>query len=263
MVNFAPRTGTGHAFQLHLPETEPPDGGFPLLWLLDAPTTWAPMQHALDATGRAGSVAVIGIGWEGEGAVDQGLRRRDFTLPALDEVPPPRGGAEWGYDGDSDTFLNVLSDTVQPAACTQLPIDPSRQSLVGHSLSGLFVLNTLLRRPGLFQHWCAASPSLWWDGRRIFGELKQHSSEGLRGASVLVSVGSEEQRVGPERPAGAGGAREPALLGEPHMVDNASEFAERLAALGANCTFQLFEGESHGGVLPAAMTMFVESIHAG
>jgi len=264
MAQFAPRTGTDHAFQLHLPETAPPAAGFPLLWLLDAPTTWAPMRHALEEAGCADAVAMIGIGWERPGPVDQGLRRRDFTRPARHEVPPPRGGGEWGHDGDSQAFLDLLAGVLQPAARTQLPIDPARQALAGHSLSGLFVLDTLLRAPGLFRHWYAASPSLWWDGKRIFDtlrKLEQRPPPGIREAAAMLTVGSEEQRVGPERPAGAGGKREPVLLGEPHMVDNASAFARRLAAAGVDCRFRLFEGEGHGGVLAPAMGAFVEHLH--
>lgn len=254
MASFEPDTGTDHAFQLHLPAADPPPGGFPLLWLLDAPTTWGPMQQALDAAGRADSVMVIGIGWQGTGPVDQGLRRRDFTLPARGGVPAPRGGGDWGHDGDCGRFLDLLAGTLQPLAAEQLPIDPSAQLLAGHSLSGLFVLDTLLRRPDLFCGWAAASPSLWWDGKRIFAEVDRHADGRLRDRRVLLTVGSEEQRVGPEKPPGAGGGEASARLGEPHMVDYASTFAERLSGIGADCRFELIEGEGHGSVLPAAMT---------
>ena len=34
---------------------------------------------------------------------------------------------------------------------------------MGESLAGLFVLETLLREPTLFDHYVAFDPSLWWD----------------------------------------------------------------------------------------------------
>ena len=36
-----------YLIQLHVPQGDPPRTGYPLVWLLDAPTTWAPMQQAL------------------------------------------------------------------------------------------------------------------------------------------------------------------------------------------------------------------------
>ena len=246
-------TGSDHALQFHIPDAEPPSDGFPLVWLLDAPTTWAPMRHALDEAGLADSIAVVGIGWEGEGPVDQGRRRRDFTLPAASEVPGPRGGGEWGHDGDCGRFLELLVDTLQPRALGMLPVDPARQVLVGHSLSGLFALHALMVGAGTFAGYVAASPSIWWDDARILEAARRADWGHAAGARVLVTVGSEEQRVGPERPASVAGEEAAATLGEPHMVDNASLFAELLRSRGLDCRFELFEGEGHGTVLPCAM----------
>lgn len=255
-------TGSDHALQFHIPHAEPPPGGFPLVWLLDAPTTWAPMRHALDESGSADSIAVVGIGWEAEGPVDQGRRRRDFTLPAASEVPGPRGGGEWGHDGDCGGFLELLAGTLQPRAVDMLPVDPRRQVLVGHSLSGLFALHALMTGAGTFAGYVAASPSIWWDDARILDAARSADWSHAAGARVLVTVGSEEQRVGPERPASVAGEDAAATLGEPHMVDNASLFAELLRSRGLDCRFELFEGEGHGTVLPFAMAAAVELVGA-
>ena len=40
-----------YLIQLHVPQGDPPRNGYPLAWLLDAPTTWAPMQQALGESG--------------------------------------------------------------------------------------------------------------------------------------------------------------------------------------------------------------------
>ena len=92
--------GRAYDIRLHVPQGDAPSGGHALLWLLDAPTTWAPMQQALHEAGDPG-VVVVGIDWAVEGGVDPSLRRRDFTLPARDEVPPPRGDDDWTEDGDA------------------------------------------------------------------------------------------------------------------------------------------------------------------
>lgn len=251
-------SGSDHTLQFHLPTAAPPAGGFPLIWLLDAPTTWAPMQQALNESGRSDAIAVVGIGWQGDGAVDQGLRRRDFTCPASSEVPDPRGGGDWGYDGDCASFLALLTGVLQPQALRELPVDPDRQVLVGHSLSGLFALHAMMARPDAFAGFVAASPSIWWDEARILDAAQGTDWHPMQRARVLVTVGSEEQRVGPERPADVNGEDAAATLGEAHMVDNASAFAGLLRSNGIDCRFHLFEGEGHGTVLPAAMAAALE-----
>lgn len=238
--------------RLHLPPGEPPPAGHPLVWLLDAPTTWAPMQQALNDAGGP-DVVVAGIDWDVDGAVEPGLRRRDFTRPALHPVPPPRGSErDWGEDGDCGAFLDFLTGELQPKLLDELPVDPARQTLAGHSLSGLFVLQALLERPDRFAGYVAASPSIWWDGARIVGDARAAHWRDAR-PRVLLTVGSDEQAVGPEKPPEVAGRDEAALLGEPHMVDNASAFAELLRGRGVDCEFRLFEGEGHGSVLAPAM----------
>lgn len=242
-----------YTIRVHLPPGDPPPRGHALVWLLDTPTTWAPMQQALNEQGDGG-VVVIGIGWEEQGSVDPDLRRRDFTLPARHAVPPPGGGAgDWREDGDADAFLAFLIDVAQPRYLDALPIDAARQVLVGHSLSGLFVLHALMTRPDRFHGFVAASPSIWWDGARIVEDIADADLSTTRDARVLVTVGSDEQVAGPEKPPRIDGEDEAAMLGEQHMVDNASAFAGALRKRGLDCRFELVEGEDHKSVIPAAM----------
>lgn len=211
------------------------------------------MQHALHEAGDSG-IAVVGIGWDEPGSVDPNLRRRDFTRPARHPVRPLQGDAgPWREDGDADAFLAFLTDTLQPHYLQALPMDPARQALVGHSLSGLFVLQALLGRPDRFQRYVAASPSIWWDEAAILADAAAADTFDAGDARVLVTVGSDEQAAGPEKPPEIDGEDEAAMLGEPHMVDYASEFARLLRRRDFDCTFELIEGESHTSVIPAAM----------
>lgn len=249
--------GHNHVIHLHRPDGDAPAAGHPLVWLLDAPTTWAPMQQALHEHGRA--AVVIGIGWDQQGPVDPNLRRRDFTRPARHGVPPPRGRDEdWREDGDADAFGDFLGGTLQPRYLRELPVDPARQTLVGHSLSGLFVLQTLLARPRRFARYVAASPSIWWDGARLLDAAGNADWRGARAARVLVTVGSQEQAAGPEKPPGVAGEDAAEMLGEAHMVANARRFAGLLREHGVDCGFRLFQGESHHSVLPVAMAEALE-----
>jgi len=243
-----------YAIRLHMPQGDPPRRGHALVWLLDTPTTWAPMQQALHEHGGDG-VAVIGIGWDQDGGVDQNLRQRDFTRP-------PRQTASRA-DGDADAFLEFITGTLQPHYLAALPVDPGRQTLVGHSLSGLFVLHALMARPDRFQRYVAASPSIWWDRARILGEAQHADWTAAGSARVLVSVGSEEQVAGPEKPTEVDGEDDAAMLGEQHMVDNAGAFAELLRASGVAAELRVLEGETHKSVIPAAMAVALEFARSG
>jgi len=206
---------------------------------------------------------VIGIDWEDDGEVDQNLRRRDFTRPARGDVPPPRGRTEaWTVDGDGDAFMHFLCETLQPHYLAALRVDARRQTLVGHSLSGLFVLQSLMTHPQRFGAYVAASPSIWWDGARIIEEAEGMDWTGARGARALIGVGSHEQLAGPEKPPEVAGDDEAAVFAEPHMVSNASAFAELMQSRGIDCHFRLFEGQAHHAVLPEAMAAALEFAHA-
>lgn len=249
--------GRDYTIHLHCPDGDPPAGGYPLVWLLDAPTTWAPMQQALHERGHA--AVVVGIGWDAEGPVDPNLRRRDFTRPARHDVPPPRGSdGDWREDGDAEAFFGFVTGTLQPRYLAQLPVDRSRQTLAGHSLSGLFVLQALMARPRQFARYVAASPSIWWDGARLLDDARGADWDAVRAAQVLVTVGSQEQAAGPEKPPEVAGQDEAATLGEPRMVANARLLAELLREHGVDCAFDLFQGESHHSVLPVAMAAALE-----
>lgn len=239
--HFAIDVQRGYRVRTHVPSGEAPAAGWPLIWLLDAPTTWAPMQQAVHEDG-ADNVVVIGIDWDHDGPMDQALRRRDFTWP-----PDPDG-----QQVDADAFLSLLCDQLQPHYLCALPADATCQTLAGHSLSGLFVLQTLLRRPKTFAAFAAASPSLWWQDECIQAQAKSHDWHDASNQRVLISVGSAEQTAGPERPDPVGDEA-PIVLSSTHMLDNAASFTELLRERGVACDFHIIEGEGHRSVIPAAM----------
>jgi predicted alpha/beta superfamily hydrolase len=41
------------------------------------------------------------------------------------------------------------------------------RGIIGRSLAGLFVVETLLREPELFTHYVAFDPSVWWNARAL------------------------------------------------------------------------------------------------
>ncbi|MEO0366520.1 MAG: alpha/beta hydrolase-fold protein [Pseudomonadota bacterium] len=58
-------------------------------------------------------------------------------------------------------FRQFLTDELSPRIDAQFRTHPYRV-VFGHSLAGLFVLNTLRESPGSYNAYVASSPALWW-----------------------------------------------------------------------------------------------------
>ena len=132
------------------------DRRFPVLFMPDGGTTedFPHVTATVDsmiAEGAMLPVVVVGIA--------NTVRRRDLTPPtsvASDrEVAPVVGGAP--------AFRAFLRDELMPEIARRYRTD-GVTAIMGESLAGLFVVDTLFEQPGLFRTYIALDPSLWWDG---------------------------------------------------------------------------------------------------
>ena len=89
-------------------------------------------------------------------------RRRDLTGPTTvesdREIAPHVGG--------SAAFRRFLRDELMPAINAAYRTT-GETAIVGESLAGLFVVETLLLEPELFDTYIAIDPSLWWNDERL------------------------------------------------------------------------------------------------
>jgi predicted alpha/beta superfamily hydrolase len=154
--------GDVRRINIRLPDHyDEPGRRFPVLVLLDG----GAKEDFLHIAGLTQITAAYGEGQEmilvGVEGVD---RRHDLTSPsslAADrERAPTSGGAE--------AYRRFLVDELKPWIAAAFKTD-GRTALIGESLAGLFVLDTLLREPGAFDDYISVSPSLWWDGGRLAG----------------------------------------------------------------------------------------------
>lgn len=148
-----------------------PGRRFPVLVLLDG----GEREDFLHIAGLAQITAAYGSGQEmivvGVEGVD---RRHDLTAPS--SVAADRKAAP--TSGGSDAYRRFLVTELGPWIEARYSTD-GRTALIGESLAGLFVLDTLLREPTAFQDYIAISPSLWWDG----GRLARTAGQRLRAAA--------------------------------------------------------------------------------
>jgi predicted alpha/beta superfamily hydrolase len=116
-------------------------------------------------------------------------RRRDLTGPTQNEedrkIAPRVGG--------SATFRKFLRDELLPDIKSRYRTT-AETAIVGESLAGLFVIETFLLEPDLFDTYIAIDPSLWWND----GALVKSTAERLRAQAksnqALWFASSGEQR---------------------------------------------------------------------
>ena len=157
-------------------------------------------------------------------------RRRDLTGPTTDpedrKIAPRVGG--------SAAFRQFLRQELMPEIARRYRVT-AEKAIIGESLAGLFIIETLLLEPDLFDTYLAFDPSLWWNREQL-----------LRQAPVLL-----RQYQGPPKCLFAAASSQPDIARETHQLDSLVQRAgnPRLAA-----TFVALPRETHGTIYqPAAL----------
>lgn len=233
----------------------------PVLYVVDADlwfgtaTEMTRIMHGLFS--ELPPILVVGLAYgTPEMAVLGEIRNRDLT-PTEDpgfEAMARQMSPDWRpllpegrRMGRAREFLGFIEQEVKPLVRRLHPdADPHAEILFGASLGGLFVAWTLVVEPGSFDHYIAASPSLWWDGEMLFS-LEEELASGREdvAASVFLGVGSLEEGVGLP------------WLDRFRTVTNVRRLHERLQTRGypsLRVEAQVFEGETHTSVVPAVLT---------
>jgi hypothetical protein len=169
-----------------LPENYSRDASrrYPVLYVLDgssqSPHT-AETARLLARIGAIPEMIVVGIPASAEN------RPRDYTPPYM-----RRGDAKDEPPGGADRFLAFLQSELIPYIEGTYRAGSGRM-LAGHSRGGLFVVYSLLAKPGLFDARFAYSPALWRDDDRMLAELKRAMRTPLSKATfVYLSLGEAE-----------------------------------------------------------------------
>lgn len=118
-------------------------------------------------------------------------RRRDLTGPTDEqgdrEIAPRVGG--------SAAFRAFLRDELRPVV-DSLYRTTGKTAIVGESLAGLFVVETLVVEPDLFDTYVAVDPSLWWDGGRLADTAAGLLAAAPPGERTLYLAGSGQPQLG-------------------------------------------------------------------
>jgi predicted alpha/beta superfamily hydrolase len=96
-------------------------------------------------------------------------RRRDLVGPTV--VPDEQKAAP--HAGGNTKFRQFIRDELKPFIAAHYRITPE-SAIVGESFAGLFVIETLLVDPTLFDGYIAADPSVWWNEESLVRDAITH-----------------------------------------------------------------------------------------
>ncbi len=160
-------------------------------------------------------------------------RRRDMTGPTEDEedkkIAPRVGG--------SQVFRKFLREELMPQVKERYRTTPET-AIVGESLAGLFVVETFLLEPDLFDTYIAFDPSLWWNRQALVQNAEERLKAQPKLEKTLYFASSDE----------------------PGIVAGAQRLAEILAKdvrLGLHWHYEKMPEEKHSTIYhPAALKAF-------
>ena len=117
-------------------------------------------------------------------------RRRDMTGPTENEkdkkIAPRVGG--------SDAFRKFIRNELIPEIKTRYRTT-DETAIVGESLAGLFVVETFLLEPDLFDTYITFDPSLYWNNQKLVNDAAERLRSRPKLAKTLYFAQSSEEAV--------------------------------------------------------------------
>lgn len=193
MKIFSTYTGYEYTLKIYKPETI--DENTPVYYVLDGLSYYQYAKETIRLQSlntiktKVEKAVVVGICHQEK---DMRARRYlDYTAPAKNYVYPERmknhlpeavGGAE--------KFHQFMELECKPFIYKALSFQPKKEVLFGHSLSGYYVLWTLLHHPESYEGLIAISPSVWWNDLELLKQVKEVKVRDTAG--VFLAVGEQE-----------------------------------------------------------------------
>jgi predicted alpha/beta superfamily hydrolase len=167
--------------------TESPDARLPVLYMPDG-------GIAEDFLHVAGLVQVsVGNGTMRPFllvGVENTQRRRDMTGPTENEDDKKIALRV----GGSEAFRKFIRDELMPQVKARYRTT-DETAIVGESLAGLFVIETFLTEPDLFDTYIAFDPSLWWNNQKLLTDAAETLRKRPKLSKTLYLANSNEEVI--------------------------------------------------------------------
>ncbi len=264
--------GKGYRLLISEPAGDPPEGGWPVLYLIDGSLHFGITVDTARIQARwpdTVDAVIVGIAYQTDSVVKAlTVRNHDLTPPTSREVTDSGWQKHMGATPDDyggmDAFLRMIEEEAKPRVQELVRVNAADETLMGHSLGGLTTLATLLRTPNAFRQYVAISPSIWVNDRWVLGFLDAFVAmvqAGAVNARLLLSAGEFEGADPPFPPLPR---HDPPMTEEVYaemsrscrMTGNLLEVMERLEPLrGPRFEVQsvVHAQEDHRSVVPAGI----------
>lgn len=162
-----------------------PNARFPVLYMPDGGIAEdflhvAGLVHVSVGNGTMRPFLLVGI--------ENTQRRRDMTSPTENpedkKIAPQVGGSE--------TFRAFIRQELMPQVKARYRTT-AETAIVGESLAGLFVVETFLLDPDLFDTYIAFDPSVWWNNQKLVNDAAEHLRAHPKLEKTLYFVSCEEK----------------------------------------------------------------------
>jgi len=202
MISFANVFGTGERvtidsaelsekreLQILLPENYQASlkATYPVIYLLDGDYNFHGVSGLLDFMANKGQLIpdVILVGF-----ADKGTETYRKYMTPNESTSPIKGNK-----GAAEAFLAFINNEVKPYIKKRYRVS-AHSTLVGHSIGGLFVLNTLLEVPDSFNNYVAISPSVWVSNSAIIKKAQEKLGKAKHQKVSLYLALGDETRMG-------------------------------------------------------------------
>jgi len=161
----------------------------------------------------------------------------DFTAPAeIYHIDEKRKSMIPNNLGGSQNFNSFIEKELLPIIEANLNFDKSNMTILGHSLSGYYVLWNLLKGSNIYKNIISFSPSVWWNDYELLDFPKLEKSN----KNVFIGVGEKEG----------------------YMVDGAEKIHNKIKEFNENSTIYVAPEENHGSVVVTGISRALRYINS-
>lgn len=161
-----------------------PERTWPVVYLLDGGQAQDFPHYAREAArmmadGEMAEVIFVGVATQD--------RQNELTWRSTDR----RIVRQWPNHGQSDRFRQFLEGEVKPWVEARYRTDGD-DAVLGESAAALFIVETFLNTPELFDRYLAVSPSMWWDRGSLGADSEALLAEQVPSPrQLLLTIGDE------------------------------------------------------------------------
>lgn len=235
MNNFRIKSSYTNSFydiNFYIPE-ESKTGDLPLIIVLDGGNYFEIIKSCINQQGqlyiKTGVKPSIVVGISHQEYEKKEKRFLDFTAPAEKYFIPEETKFKIPNNlGGSENFNDFIEKELFPIIEPNINFDKNNITIIGHSLSGYYVLWNLLKGSNIYKNIISFSPSVWWNDYELLNFPNLDNSE----KNIFIGVGEKEG----------------------YMVDGAQKIYNKIKSFNNNCYLYVAPDENHGSVVVTSIS---------